>query len=343
VSRTYSFVIADFNDDDRLDLGFAGFYMSSMNVLLGNGDGTFGKEVMSLQNQIHDLEKMSVGDFNNDNLLDLAAIDKSKSHVLILLGNGDGSFRNRFILFLESGSTLSGLVVTHFNNDRHLDIAVTIASQNTVNVFLGKGDGTFSARMILNTGINSYPVDIAVADFNRDGYQDIIVVNQYSRNIGILLGHGNGIFEAQKTYFTGGFYDPLSLGVGDFNNDSLLDIVVSYRESNFINVMFGCGNGTVGNSMRFYTRDAQIYSQIFVIDFNGDGYLDIGFGIAYDRWDLFVGDGNGNFEAQTVFSAIFSTAYPWLGVGDFNGDDYQDVIYVSGHLKTQDIFLNRCE
>jgi hypothetical protein len=282
------------------------------------------------------------GDFNNDNRLDLAGVSKYESHVLILLGNGQGTFKRKSTLYLAEGAILSGMAVTYFDSDTYLDIAVAISNENTVVVFLGKGDGNFLKRLRFYTGINSYPVDIAVADFNRDGYQDIAVVNQYSKNIGILLGHGNGSFEAQKTSFTGGRYKPICFVVGDFNTDNLLDIAISYEQADFINVMFGYGNGTVGNSTRFYIGNHMLGHQIFVSDFNGDRYLDIVFA-DHLKINLFVGDGNGNFEIHPIFSIEKPLGQSWLGVGDLNGDGYEDIVYMDKLNDFQYIFLITCE
>ncbi|CAF4325085.1 unnamed protein product, partial [Adineta steineri] len=241
---------------------------------------------------------MVVGDFNNDNRLDLACISQITERVFILLGNGNGVFKKNPTLYLEEGSTLSGIIVTHFNGDGYLDIAVTNSHKNSLHVFFGKGDGNFLAEMTFHTGINSYPIDIAVADFNRDGCQDIAVVNQYSRNIGIFFGHGNGSFEMQKTFSTGHYYDPSHLVVGDFNSDTLIDIAVSYEESDFINVMVGYSNGTVHSSTKFHIGTPFIEHQMFVSDLNDDHCLDIIFADA-QKVLVFVGDGNGHFETQS--------------------------------------------
>jgi hypothetical protein len=340
--QAYTYAIADFNGDNRLDLAIASLTRKSINVLLGKGNGDFRTEITSLENQITSLDKMIYGDFNNDNRLDLAGISKYENFVLILIGNGDGTFEKKSTLYLAEGSILSGIAVTYFNSDTYLDIAVTLSNEKTVVVFFGKGDGNFLKKLRLDTGINSYPTDIAVADFNRDGYQDIAVVNQYSRNIVILLGHGNGSFEAPKTSFTGGRYNPIYFVVGDFNTDNLLDIAISYEQADFINVMFGHGNGTVGNSTKFYIGDHMLGHQIFVSDFNGDRYLDIVFA-DHLKINLFVGDGNGNFEVHRVFSIENPLGQSWLGFGDLNGDGYEDIVYMDRLTDFQYIFLNTCE
>ncbi|CAF1440027.1 unnamed protein product [Adineta steineri] len=341
-SNMYTYAIADFNGDKQLDLAGSNRITRSINVLLGTGNANFQPEIESLTRQLDYMDKMVVGDFNNDNRLDLACTSQITEYVFILLANSNGGFNKNPTLYLEEGSTLSGIIVTHFNGDGYLDIAVTNAPKNSLHVFFGKGDGTFFAEMTFHTGINSYPIDIAVADFNRDGCQDIAVVNQYSRNIGIFLGRGNGSFEVQKTFSTGHYYDPSHLVVGDFNSDTLIDIAVSYEESDFINVMVGYSNGTVDSSMKFHIGTPFIEHQMSVSDFNDDHCLDIVFADA-QKVLVFVGDGNGHFETQSVFLLEKGYIIPWLGIADFNDDSYDDIIYMDKLDVFEGIFLNKCK
>ncbi len=66
--------IADFNGDGHLDLAFISTIYSGIRVLLGNGNGVFPIEVTSAQVGFRFPEKISVGDFDNDNKLDLVLI-----------------------------------------------------------------------------------------------------------------------------------------------------------------------------------------------------------------------------------------------------------------------------
>jgi len=68
--------IADFNGDDRFDLASINPHTRGVNVVLGNGDGTFGAAIPSLEFQLFFLGKISVGDFNNDSKLDIAVADE---------------------------------------------------------------------------------------------------------------------------------------------------------------------------------------------------------------------------------------------------------------------------
>ncbi|CAF1334145.1 unnamed protein product [Adineta steineri] len=342
-TRTAAYAIADFNGDNRLDLALINMTQRNMNMLFGNGDGTFGVEVVSLDYHVYLSGKTTVGDFNNDNRIDYVVINENNGFILVSLSNGNGTFKRPHVLNNNPGSFLYGIAVGDFNDDKYLDIAVAVGNQNSVDVYLGKGNGTFFKETRYDTGINTFPEDIVVADFNNDGDQDIAVVNKKSQSIGIFLGYGNGTFEAPKTSYIGDTLYPFRLAFGDFNMDNLLDIVITYQQADFFTVMFGYSNGTVGDSTRFHPRIATKLKDMLVGDFNGDDYLDIAFGYHNCRINMFVGNGTGNFEEQYVISPGSLGGPSWVGVGDFNGDGYKDLICIGEKVNSQYIFLNTCK
>jgi hypothetical protein len=78
---------------------------------------------------------------------------------------------------------------------------------------------------------------------------DIVVANFGTDNIDIFLGYGNGTFASQILYSNGLGSHPSSVAVGDFNNDTLLDIVVANYGINSISVFLGDGNGHFGSQI----------------------------------------------------------------------------------------------
>jgi hypothetical protein len=129
---------------------------------------------------------VSVGDFNGDGILDVAATNVYSSDVSVLLGKGDGTFQaavNYVVgpLVWGSGPTIA---VRDFNGDGIPDLAV--AFYGGVRLLLGKGDGTFQTTAI------SYvagPDAVAVGDFNGDGWLDIAVCGG-PHVVAILLNDG---------------------------------------------------------------------------------------------------------------------------------------------------------
>src|SRR5215471_9093778 len=70
--------------------------------------------------------------------------------------------------------------------------------------------------------VGATPVAEAVGDFNGDGKLDLVVANQGSNTVSVLLGKGDGTFQAAVNYADG--TGPNSVTVGDFNRDGNLDL-----------------------------------------------------------------------------------------------------------------------
>jgi hypothetical protein len=158
---------------------------SAVTVSLGNGDGTFTQAGGSPLTAGQDLSAIVAGDFNGDGKLDLAVTDYSGNAVLILLGNGDGSFQSP--ISVAVGSEPDAMVAGDFNNDGKLDLAIANHGDNTVTLLLGNGDGTFAQASSSPYAVGKAPSTLAAADFNDDGKLDLAVANGMDGTVSILL------------------------------------------------------------------------------------------------------------------------------------------------------------
>ena len=87
----------------------------------------------------------------------------------------------------------------------------------------------------------------------------------------VLLGNGNGTFQARQSFGTGS--QPYSVAVGDFNGDGKSDLVTADYDGNTASVLLGNGNGTFQAKQSFGTGSAP--RSVAVGDFNGDGVKDL--------------------------------------------------------------------
>lgn len=275
------------------------------------------------------------GDFNGDGIPDIAAVSTNAGTVTIFLGNGDGTFKT------IAGPTLSGyttaVVAGDFNGDGKTDLAVSwVVSGDTyfepgnLAIFLGKGDGTFTA-VASSPAVGDNASVFAAVDFNGDGKLDLLVneaANNESTNTRILLGNGDGTFaEAPAT----GLFS--TVAVADLNGDGFPDLVIGSNPSLAISaatVVLGNGNGTfrpIGTSLS--TGSAEPPSAATVADFNGDGIPDIALeGSSNSAVVIYLGVGDGTFTQANPSSPALPLIIEAgsMVAADINGDGKVDLI-----------------
>jgi hypothetical protein len=146
--------VADVNGDGKKDLVVANSCVAvnncsngTIDVLLGNGDGTFAPAV-SYNSGTGQTLAVAIGDVNGDGRPDVVVANLG-SGMAVLLGNGDGTFRAP--VAYETGGDNDAVAVADVNGDGKLD--VLIGDQITVNVLLGNGDGTFQPEVAYPCGL----------------------------------------------------------------------------------------------------------------------------------------------------------------------------------------------
>jgi uncharacterized repeat protein (TIGR01451 family) len=228
------------------------------------------------------------------------------------------------------GTSPAAIAVGDFNGDGKLDIAVANTGSNDVSILLGNGDGTFQPAMNFSAG-NS-PSKIAVGDFNGDGKLDLAVLqpgaNGVAGSVGILIGNGNGTFQAPKTLAlsaTASF-----MAIADFNGDKKSDLAIG--DSTSLEVFIGNGDGT------FQAAKQTVLSSngvgIVTADFNGDSKPDAAV-VTGSGIQILLGNGDGTFSQGVLLTAHgILIDYVSAVAADLNHDGKVDLLVNTSVFKT---------
>jgi hypothetical protein len=168
-----------------------------------------------------------------------------------------------------------------------------------------------------------YTWSVAVADLRGDGKLDVIVANDNSDNVGVLLGNGDGTFQPVATYGSGGSV-PWSVAVADVNGDGKPDIVVANDYSDNVGVLLGNGDGTFQPAVT-YNSGGSYPPGVAIADVNGDGKPDLIVSNSQSNTvGVLLGNGDGTFQPAVTYNAG-SSPY-WIVVADLNGDGKPDLV-----------------
>ena len=302
LSRPTGCTLADWNNDQRLDIIVNSCETNSILVFIGRGDGTF-RNAPTFSTGDNSCPFASVaGDFDNDRLLDVAVVDVDKGRVGIYL---ETSYMNgvREATYATGSSTHPRAIgLGRFTDKLQLDVIVANNGLSNVGFLQGHPNATFLSQDSFSTGVLSFPTSIAIADFNRDNQLDIVVANSFAGNVGILYGYGNGSFTGQKLYPTGLGSSPQAVSTGDFNKDQKLDLAVVYAGRSSVSTMLRYGSIVLTRQADYFAGVSFYPHAVAVGDFNNDGWSDfVTVNRGSESISVFLGLGHATFSNPTAY------------------------------------------
>jgi len=257
----------------------------------------------------------------------------------VLINKGDGTFEApSFVPLSKMG--IVGLAMADVNHDGKPDLIALEESLRgghfQVGIFLGDGQGGFTAKKSYPLTYGNLISNILVTDLNNDGNPDVILSDGE-----LLLGNGDGTFKAGSPL-------PLppmvtSFVAADFNHDKKIDLaVVSF--SDMVEVFLGNGDGTL--------QPPTVYSGVYqgevitTADLDGDGNLDLilgaqsGAGFSPEPNDMggtgglgvLMGAGDGTFKGALAYPTGATLPDFAYAIADINGDGKPDILTASSLL-----------
>jgi hypothetical protein len=290
---------------------------------------------------------IAAADLNGDRLPDIVTAD---GFISVQLRDPSGGFNAPVNYNLQSGSQAVAVALADLNADGHNDVVAAGSMQGsagTVEVVLGKGDGTLGQQH--SYAIGGYPggefafaSGIVIGDFNRDGKPDVAAGFQTPSNsspgggISVLLGNGDGTLGSAIDYAAGGL-PVLGMATGDFNGDGKLDIAAGVGGLFYTNappgalaILLGAGDGTFQNAaLTQVGSPAGTPIAIAAADLNGDGKTDL----VASVWDVtqtnktivvLLGNGDGTFRQLAPITT--GAGGQAIAVTDLDGDGIPDLV-----------------
>jgi len=326
----------DFNGDGKQDVAVT--VADGVEVLLGIGDGGFQPATHHAAGL--NPASIAVADFNQDGKLDVVVVNSGGSTVSVLFGGNGGTFQSP--TSFPAGDNAMALVLANFNPagdfdpNARTDIAVlNVAGSlgNKIHVLMGQAGGSFQAPNERNI-FNLVPNSIVAGDFDGDHKADLAVAGTdpfalIPGKIVVFRGQGDGSFDFNPSSSLAGsrMASPLSLTVGDFNNDGKDDLAMSLEETSSSNqsisiLLAGSGNGLF-EPVTLY-RAGFLPASIAEDDYNGDGKNDLAVvNNGSNDVSLLLGSGTGSFQA--VLSLPTDVNPSSVALGKFNGDGALDI------------------
>jgi len=281
--------------------------------------------------------------FTRSGNMDLAFADWLSGQIVILLGNGDGTFQTPRKFPAPSPIELAA---GDFNEDGNLDLAVVEANgtgDGALMIFLGNGEGSFKFS-------TSYPIGVAsgfvaVADFNGDGHLDAAVSDQgidsTPGDVIVFFGNGHGKL-SRVAKFKLPHQQPTGIAAGDLNGDHHPDLAVTLAGSGSVAVFLNDGTGKFLKPVSYNAGGGEA-EDVKIADLRNDGRNDLVIANnSRSAVGVLLNKGNGTFGPVTLYPVCqsFCQAAEAVVVDDFNLDGKLDVA-VAGHIGDSSLYYGK--
>jgi hypothetical protein len=324
----------DFNGDGHPDFVTTG---QKLTLFRNDGAGSWIRQFTAVgENPVG----IASGDLDGDGNLDVAAALYLGGAVSVYYGNGSGDFPVRRDWGV--GLAPNHVAIGDLNGDAQPDLVAPSSqlSQANFQVLINGGARTFLGRRDFDVVGNAN--GFAVADFDHDGNQDVIVAVYQSNadNLKLIRGSNDGTMKDPVLVETFGNNLPTNVIAADFNGDGWMDAAASiFSPGNSMRVFMNNGQGGFLPSVVYPAGGNP--GSLAAGDINGDGHLDavvVNSAITDNTISVFIGLGDGTFLPGYKLPALVDPSD--LAIADFDNDEDLDVLVTHGISTAVLLFVN---
>jgi hypothetical protein len=302
-------------------------------VLHGNGDGTFTPDA-PISTGVGSMA-IALWDANKDGVIDYAAVaNPGGNNVSVLHNDGTGGFT--LMKTYDVGEQPVAIAAEDLNGDGQRDLIIVDRTSDDIAILDGKAGGAFEAARFLPSGsMMSAPNSLVVTEVNDDKKLDIVVANNFSFDVSVLLGDGKGSFAAPRAFIAD--QEPLAIVADDFNHDQMSDIATVNHDDVFSTaaVLLNRGGGTFQAVENVITP--QYPTTVTVGDVDNDGLPDLIAGDTNKELLVYRADPRGGFAPPVTLASNGDVVA--VGSGDFNADGHLDLVAANRATNDLSVFL----
>jgi hypothetical protein len=326
--------VGDYNGDGHTDFVTTG---QKLTLFQADGAGNWIRRFTAVGENPVGIDS---GDLDGDGKLDVAAALYLGGAVSVYYGNGSGEFPVRRDWGV--GLAPNHLAIGDLNGDGKPDIVAPSSqlSQEDFQVLLNGGSRTFLGRRDIDVVGNAN--GFAVADFDRDGNQDVIVAVYQSNadNLKLIRGNPDGTMKDPVLVETFGNNTPTNVIAADFNADGWTDAAASvFSPGNSMRVLINNKQGGFLPSVVYPAGGNP--GSLAAGDIDGDGRLDavvVNSSLNDNTISVFIGLGDGTFLPGYTLATLAGPSD--LAIADFDNDGDRDVLVTHGVSKAVLLFVN---
>jgi len=278
---------------------------------------------------------------NAKNQFNIIILESTSMQTRLLMPDSNQNyFTNSSFNSLYSGSAVFGFsLFADFNNDSIIDILVIREGSvppyyseiwyPNANLEYSKTDLT----LIDGSGLS----DAAIADFDNNGYKDIVIVTGGGYNNKCFLNPSAGTGFSQFTFGT--FIVKNSINTADFDNDGDIDLFIGTNSAGMDSSAVWLNNIKQTGAFQYsFPIETPVLTDSKTADFNNDGIPDIVIVNNGSYIQILLNNGNATFSSGWVSSSNYNSLR--AAVGDLNGDGSFDIYVVNSTASSNLILLN---